>query len=94
MTAWIELRRSSNDVLEMTENVGECGFKVAMDSDVGYADIGAVGALDQLLHRLAAVLDDFFGLAPQEDFADGLLVGRGVHGVGKVPGRVEGLGEG
>lgn len=78
----------------MAEDVGEGRVEVAVDFDIGYVDAGAVGALDKLLHGLAAVLDDFSGVALEEDFTDGLLVVGWVHGVGEMPGRVEGIGEG
>lgn len=78
----------------MAEDVGERGFEVAVNLDFGYLDVRAVGALDELAGCLAAVLDDFSGIASQEDLAYRLLVWRRVLGLGEVPRGIKRFGEG
>jgi hypothetical protein len=78
----------------MAEDVGECGFEVAVDLDFGDLDVRAVSALDELASCLAAVLDDFSGVASQEDLAYRLLVWRRVLRLREVPRGIERFGEG
>jgi hypothetical protein len=58
----------------MTQDVGESSVQMAVDVDLGDLDMRAVCALDQFLGSFATRLDNFFGVASQEDLANGLLV--------------------
>jgi hypothetical protein len=82
----------ANNVLEVAEDVRECSLEMAVHFDLGDLDIRAVCTPDQLLRGLSTIFDNFFGIASQEDLANGFLVVQQL-GVGKVPGRVEGFGE-
>jgi hypothetical protein len=82
----------ANYVLEVAKDVREGRLEMAVHFDLGDLDIRAVCASDQLLGGLSAILDDFFGIASQENLANGFLVVQQL-GVREVPGRVEGLGE-
>ena len=77
----------------MAQDVGKRGIQVAIDIDLGDLNVRTVCALDQVLGGLATRLDNLFGIASQEDFADGLLV-VWRRGVWEMPGRVVCLGQG
>jgi hypothetical protein len=58
----------------MTQDVGESSVQMAVDVDLGDLDMRAVCALNQFLGSFATRLDNLFGVASQEDLANGLLV--------------------
>jgi hypothetical protein len=58
----------------MTEDIRESSVQVAVDIDLGDLDMRAMCALDQFLGSFATRLDNLFGVASQEDLANGLLV--------------------
>lgn len=85
----------AHNVLEVAEYVRKGGVEVAVDVNVWYVNVGAICAFDQLLSGFAAALHNLPRIAPQEDFTYrlGVWVIHGL-GMGKVPRRVEGFGEG
>ena len=83
----------ADDVLKVAEDVWECCIQVAVYLYLGNGNVGAISSLDQLLHCLSTVFDDFFGIASQEDLAYSFLVVWRMLGLREMPGRIEGLGE-
>jgi hypothetical protein len=86
-------QKLTNDVFKMAQNVRKSRVEVAVDFDFGDVNVWAIGVLDQLLHRLAAIFDYLFCIAAQEDLAYGLLVVRMDLGLWEVPWRIESLGK-
>ena len=82
------------DVFEVAQNVGEGGIEVTIDLDVRYLNVRTMGAPDEVLGCRSTFLDNVSGAASQEYLTHGLLIVRGMWGLGKVPRRVESLGEG
>jgi hypothetical protein len=83
----------TNNVFKMAQNVWKSRVEVAVDFDFGDINVRAIGVLDQLLHRLAAIFDYLLCVAAQEDLANCLLVVRMDLGLREMPGRIESLGE-
>jgi hypothetical protein len=79
-------QKFADDVLEMTEDVGECRIKMTIHLDFRDLDVRAVGVLDEFLGCFSTVFDYLFRITAQEDLANGLLVRRRVLGLGKMPG--------
>ena len=84
----------TDDIFQMALNVRKGSIKMAFDANLGNLHMRAVGGFDQFLGRLAAALYDLFGIALEEDFADGVVVWivLGLD-VWKMPWRVEGVGQ-
>lgn len=79
----------------MTQDVREGGIQVAIQYDLRYHRVSTVCFSRQVLSRFAASLHHLASIAPQEDLADKLTmcILRQL-GFGKMPWRVERLGEG
>jgi hypothetical protein len=66
----------ADDVLKMTQNVGEGGVQMSLYSHLGEFAVGAIRLLHQCGGDRRAPLDHFLGIAAQEYLAD--VVRRGV----------------
>ena len=77
----------------MTQDVRERRVKVTVDLDLRNFDMWALSGPDELLHRLAAILDYLLRIATQKYLADCLLVVGMNFGLWEMPWRIESLGQ-
>ena len=66
----------ADDVLEVAEDEGEIGIKVALDADIGYLDVWGIDRASNLLYSVRTALDDVLGVALDEDLADKVGLGE------------------
>lgn len=81
-----------NDVFQMGEDVRERSVQVPGQFQGGEQGGGPVGCGGERFNGVETRGDYFFGVAFQEDFADELVGGADMGGVGEVPGRIERFG--
>lgn len=82
----------ADNVLQMAQNVRKGGVEVALELDVWYGAINAVGFSGEGLGCVSTSLHYFFSVTSEKDFADKVCVGFYVNfGVWEVPWCIEGL---
>jgi hypothetical protein len=79
----------------VAEDIGKGGFQVTVQTDLRERDIWPVGFTSEVLRGDSTAFHHLTSIASEEHLADEVVLGiLWQFGLGKVPGRVEGLGQG